>query len=163
MSTVRDYVNGLWDISATQQLEKPNYIFTFPDLIAIKYIDPNKLADDLGYKKDNRGHRSDKIKLMSHPSHPINGDWNGNIFELSDYGMQDPNYTFFGLADGEQDPQAVITYKGSYVIPEITVTPNGNYYMNSYDNVKLFPIRENNIYKNKYSNVKLFPKYDNTK
>ena len=51
--------------------------------------------------------------------------------------MQDPNHTLFGLADGGQDPQAILYYKKGIVLPEITVTPKENYIHNSYDNLKL--------------------------
>ena len=51
--------------------------------------------------------------------------------------MQNPNYTLFGLNDGGQDPQAVLTYKGGVVLPEITVTPTENYIFNPYDNIIL--------------------------
>ena len=52
--------------------------------------------------------------------------------------MQDPNHTLFGLADGGQDPQATLYYKDSIVLPEITVTPKGNYIHNTYDNLKIY-------------------------
>lgn len=42
------------------------------------------------------------------------------------------------LNDGGQDPQAVMTYKGGVVLPEITVTPKETYIMNPYDNIKIF-------------------------
>lgn len=51
--------------------------------------------------------------------------------------MEDPNYTMFGMADGGQDPQAILTYKDAIVLPELTVTPRGNYVHNSYDNLNL--------------------------
>lgn len=42
----------------------------------------------------------------------------------------------FGLADnGDQD--AVMTYDGGAVLPEQTVTPEGNYVDNTYDNIKI--------------------------
>ena len=53
--------------------------------------------------------------------------------------MNDPNYTLFGLNDGGQDPQAVMTYKGGIVLPEITVTSDGKKYIyNSYDNINIY-------------------------
>jgi hypothetical protein len=52
--------------------------------------------------------------------------------------MNNPNHTIFGLADGGQDPQAVVTYKGGIVLPEITVTPKSKYVMNPYDNRKFY-------------------------
>ena len=96
-------------------------------------------ADRLGYYPDERGHRDDRVKKPSHPTHPSRGKWNSfEEFELTDKGMDDPNYTLFGLNDGGQDPQAVMTYKGGIVLPEITVTPKESYIMNPYDNIKIF-------------------------
>ncbi len=96
-------------------------------------------ANRLGYFPDSRGHRDDRVKKPAHPTHPSRGTWKSiNQFELSNKGMNNPNYTLFGLVDGGQDPQAVLTYKGSIVLPEITVTPNGNYILNPYDNIKIF-------------------------
>lgn len=95
-------------------------------------------ADAHGYYPDERGHRDDRVKKPSHPTHPSRGIWNGmNEFKLTDKGMEDPNYTMFGMADGGQDPQAVMTYNGSIVLPELTVTPKGNYIHNSYDNLNI--------------------------
>jgi len=52
--------------------------------------------------------------------------------------MEEPNYTLFGMADGGQDSQAMMTYKGGVVLPELTVTPQGNYIYNPYDNINIF-------------------------
>ena len=93
--------------------------------------------DRLVGKKDKRGHRLDIVKSELHPSHPSRGTWNRNKFALTELGMQDPNYIMFGLVDGNQDPQAVLTYNGGVVLPEVTVTPQGNYLFNSYDNIRL--------------------------
>lgn len=94
-------------------------------------------ADAHGYYPDERGHRDDRVKKPAHPSHPSRGRWFGDNFILTEKGMQDPNYIFFGLNDGGQDPQAVLKYKDGIVLPEITVTPKGNYFYNSYDNIRL--------------------------
>lgn len=104
-----------------------HYIFALPDV----------LADNLGYLPDEKGHRDDNVKLITHPSHPLRGEWKSPYqFDLTDFGMNIPNHTIFGLADGGQDPQATVTYKGGVVIPEITVTPKERYVMNQYDNRK---------------------------
>lgn len=93
-------------------------------------------ADAHGYYPDNRGHRDDRVKKPSHPTHLSRGYFKSmNQFDLSDKGFEDPNYTLYGLNDGGQDPQAVMTYKGGIVLPEVTVTPKGNYIYNSYDNI----------------------------
>lgn len=97
-------------------------------------------ANSHGYYPDKRGHRDDRVKKLAHPSHPNRGKWNNDDFILTEKGMQDPNYAYFGLNDGGQDPQAILKYSGGIVLPEITVTPNGNYIYNSYDNIRLhFP------------------------
>ena len=96
-------------------------------------------ANRLGYYPDKRGHRDDRVKKPAHPTHPSRGKWNSlEEFELTDKGMENPNYTLFGLNDGGQDPQAVMTYKGGVVLPEITVTPKKKYIYNSYDNINVY-------------------------
>lgn len=104
-----------------------NYDFTISE----------KEANKLGYFPDSRGHRDDRVKKETHPSHPSRGVWNRNIFDLTDKGMHSSNYTLFGLNDGNQDPQTVLTYKESIVLPEITVTPKEAFIFNPYDNIKL--------------------------
>ena len=100
---------------------------------------PEEEANRLGYYPDERGHRDDRVKKPTHPTHPSRGKWKPfEEFELTDRGMENPNYTLFGLNDGGQDPQAVMTYNGGIVLPEITVTPKGSYIMNPYDNIKIF-------------------------
>ena len=96
-------------------------------------------ANRLGYYPDKRGHRDDRVKKPTHPTHPSRGKWNSlEEFELTDKGMENPNYTLFGLNDGGQDPQAVMTYKGGVVLPEITVTPKKKYVYNPYDNINIY-------------------------
>ena len=127
-ATVGEQVDALYSVFPKEEfLGDPShhYLFTIPE----------EQADSIGYLPDSRGHRDDRVKLPAHPSHPSRGTWGGNKFQLTDLGMQSPNYTLFGLNDGGQDPQAVLTYKGGAVIPEITVTPNGNYVENPYDNI----------------------------
>lgn len=95
-------------------------------------------ANAHGYFPDERGHRDDRVKKESHPTHPSRGSWKGiNQFHLTDKGMENVNHILFGMVDGGQDPQATLYYKNSIVLPEITVTPKENYYHNTYDNVKL--------------------------
>ena len=100
----------------------------------------NKLLSQLTL--DSRGHYSDKVKLSNHPTHPSRGRFNksGTKFYLTDFGMQNPNLTLFGTADGNQDGQTTMIYKGGVVLPEITVTPKqGRYIDNTYDQVKIYP------------------------
>lgn len=100
----------------------------------------NKLLSQLTL--DSRGHYSDKVKLSNHPTHPSRGRFNksGTKFYLTDFGMQNPNLTLFGTADGNQDGQTTMIYKSGVVLPEITVTPKqGNYIDNTYDQIKIYP------------------------
>lgn len=100
---------------------------------------PEEEADRLGYYPDERGHRDDRVKKPAHPTHPGRGKWNSfEEFELTDKGMENPNYTLFGLNDNNQDPQAVMTYKGEVVLPEITITPDKKYIHNPYDNINIY-------------------------
>lgn len=124
-----------------EYLGKPshNYDFTISE----------EEANRLGYYPDERGHRDDRVKKPAHPTHPSRGKWNSfEEFELTDKGMENPNYTLFGLNDGGQDPQAVMTYRGGVVLPEITVTPKKNYIHNPYDNINIYAeggyVREKN-------------------
>ena len=96
-------------------------------------------ADKHGYYPDERGHRDDIVKKEAHPTHPSKGKWKSQYqFDLTDKGIEDPNFILYGLNDGGQDPQATMTYRGGIVLPELTVTPKGNYIYNSYDNIKVY-------------------------
>ena len=130
--SARSLVDAIYSASKEEQfLGKPshNYNFTISE----------EEANKLGYYPDKRGHRDDRVKKPTHPTHPSRGKWNSfEEFELTDKGIETPNYTLFGLNDGGQDPQAIMTYKGRIVLPEITVTPKESYIMNPYDNIKIF-------------------------
>lgn len=121
-----------------------NTIWEFPN--QVKYGNGNynnvnnKLLSQL--TPDSRGHYSDKVKLSNHPTHPSRGRFNksGTKFYLTDFGMQNPNLTLFGTADGNQDGQTTMIYKGGVVLPEITITPKqGRYIDNTYDQIKIYP------------------------
>lgn len=113
-----------------ESLGEPNHHYDFTQT--------EEWANAHGYYPDNRGHRDDRVKKLAHPTHPSRGKWKGlNEFQLTELGMEDPNYTMFGMADGDQDPQATLTYKEAIVLPEITVTPKANYIHNSYDNLNI--------------------------
>ena len=109
------------------------YQFIKPEYVGLS----EEELDSLVGQADERGHRLDVVKAEAHPSHYSRGTWNGNDFELTDKGLAEVNHTYFGLNDGGQDPQARLTYKGSTVLPEITITPDGAYIYNTYDNIKL--------------------------
>lgn len=103
---------------------------------------PEEEAIRLGHVRDARGHFPDEVKLPNHPTHPSRGYWTRDNFILNDVGFNNPNLTIFGAADS-QDPQARILYNSpegiSTVIPEVTVTPDGFYIKNTYDNILLRP------------------------
>ena len=100
----------------------------------------NKLLSQL--TPNSKGHYDDIVKLRNHPTHPSRGRFNksGTKFYLTDFGMQNPNLTLFGTADGNQDSQTTMIYKGGVVLPEITVTPKQEGYIdNTYDQIKIYP------------------------
>ena len=99
----------------------------------------NKLLSQL--TPNSKGHYDDKVKLSNHPTHPSRGKFNksGTKFYITDFGMKNPNLTLFGTADGDQDGQTTMVYKGGVVLPEITVTPTQRYIDNPYDQIKIYP------------------------
>lgn len=116
------------------------------------YGDPsphyNNVNEDLlkTLTPDSRGHYDDAVKLPNHPSSPSRGTFNGRYFDLTDEGMQNPNYTLFGLIDNG-DADTTLRYKGDYVLPEVTVTPEGNYYDDTYNNIKIMPWDTRRLFK----------------
>ena len=54
---------------------------------------------EIGLKSDAY---EDNVKLSNHPTHPSRGKFNksGTKFYLTDFGIQNPNLTLFGTADG---------------------------------------------------------------
>ena len=54
------------------------------------------------YNVRNSHEQGDNVKLSNHPTHPSRGKFNksGIKFYLTDFGMQNPNLTLFGTADG---------------------------------------------------------------
>ena len=128
-------VNAIYDSSVGEEfLGKPSHNYDFTQ--------SEEWADNHGYYPDSRGHRDDRVKKPAHPTHPSRGNWTGNVFNLTDKGMRDPNYILFGMNDGDQDPQAIMSYKGGIVLPEITVTPESSYINNSYDNTHIIMKRK---------------------
>lgn len=128
--SVGNLVDAIYQNSPKEEyLGEPSHHYDFTQ--------SEKWADAQGYYPNARGHRDDRVKKPAHPSHLSRGTWNNDIFTLTDIGMENPNYTMFGLTDGDQDPQAILTYKGGVVLPEVTVTPKGNYFYNPYDNIRL--------------------------
>ena len=128
--TVGDYIDAIYSNNPKEEfLGEPKHHYDFTQ--------SEEWANAHGYYPDKRGHRDDRVKKPTHPSHPSRGTWEGNKFILTNKGLADPNYIFFGLNDGGQDPQAILKYKDTYVIPEVTVTPKGSYINNSYDNIRL--------------------------
>ena len=119
-----------------------NTIWKFPN--QVKYGNGNynnvnnKLLSQL--TPDSRRHYPDKVKLSNHPTYPSRGRFNksGIKFQLTDFGIQNPNLTLFGTADGNQDGQTTMIYKDGVVLPEITVTPTQRYIDNPYDQYKIY-------------------------
>ena len=137
--TVGEWINTIYQNNPKEYyLGEPAHHYDFTQ--------SEEWANAHGYYPDARGHRDDRVKKPAHPSHSSRGVWDGDKFVLSELGMQNPNYTLFGLNDGGQDPQATLIYKGGNVIPETTVTPSGNYIFNPYDNIKIKFANGGNLY-----------------
>jgi hypothetical protein len=125
-------VNAIYNNTKNEEyLGPPNHGYNF--------IKPTWWIKQNGFNNvDERGHMDDRVKLESHPTHPSRGTFRSlNQFDFTNKGFEDPNYTMFGVVDNDQDPQATMTYRGGIVLPELTITPKGNYVLNSYDNFKL--------------------------
>lgn len=121
-------VDAIYDNGTEQKYGKGNYNNFNPKLLS--QLKPNE-----------NNHYNDVVKYKNHPTHPSRGKFNksGTKFYMTDFGMKNPNLTLFGTADGDQDSQATMIYKGGVVLPEITVTPTQRYIDNSYDQIKIYP------------------------
>ena len=127
------YSTGTWadilyEMSKEQRYGKGNYDNVNTSLLS-------------KFKSDKNGHKDDRVKLVNHPTHPKRGTFtkDGMKYIMTDFGMTDPNLTLFGSVDNAPDGRTTMVYKGGIVLPEITVTPHGNYIDNTYDNIKLIP------------------------
>ena len=121
-------VDAIYDNGTEQKYGKGNYNNFNPKLLS--QLKPNE-----------NNHYNDVVKYKNHPTHPSRGKFNksGTKFYMTDFGMKNPNLTLFGTADGDQDSQATMIYKGGVVLPEITVTPEQRYIDNPYDQIKIYP------------------------
>ena len=121
-------VDTIYDNGTEQKYGKGNYNNFNPKLLS--QLKPNE-----------NNHYDDIVKYKNHPTHPSRGKFNksGTKFYMTDFGMKNPNLTLFGTADGDQDSQATMIYKGGVVLPEITVTPTQRYIDNPYDQIKIYP------------------------
>lgn len=121
-------VDAIYDNGTEQKYGKGNYNNFNPKLLS--QLKPNE-----------NNHYNDVVKYKNHPTHPSRGKFNksGTKFYMTDFGMRNPNLTLFGTADGDQDSQATMIYKGGVVLPEITVTPEQRYIDNPYDQIKIYP------------------------
>lgn len=121
-------VDAIYDNGTEQKYGKGNYNNFNPKLLS--QLKPNE-----------NNHYNDVVKYKNHPTHPSRGKFNksGTKFYMTDFGMKNPNLTLFGTADGDQDSQATMVYKGGVVLPEITVTPEQRYIDNPYDQIKIYP------------------------
>lgn len=125
--SVGQYADEIYENSVEEPYGDPSPHYDNVDTALVQRLVP-----------DARGHYDDIVKLPNHPSSPVRGTFNGNYFDLTDKGMEDPNYTLFGLIDNG-DAGTVLRYNGDYVLPEITVTPDGNYYDDTYNNIRIKP------------------------
>ena len=123
--TVNSYIDGIYANGTEESYGNPSDHYNNVDEEKLKQMTPNA-----------RGHYDDSVKLPNHPSSPTRGTFNGQYFDFTDKGFEDPNYTMFGLQDNG-DGNAIMRYNGAIVIPELTVTPNGNYYDDTYNNIKI--------------------------
>lgn len=121
-------VDAIYDNGTEQKYGKGNYNNFNPKLLS--QLKPNE-----------NNHYDDIVKYKNHPTHPSRGKFNksGTKFYMTDFGMKNPNLTLFGTADGDQDSQTTMIYKGGVVLPKITVTPTQRYIDNSYDQIKIYP------------------------
>lgn len=121
-------VDTIYDNGTEQKYGKGNYNNFNPKLLS--QLKPNE-----------NNHYDDIVKYKNHPTHPSRGKFNksGTKFYMTDFGMKNPNLTLFGTADGDQDGQTTMVYKGGVVLPEITVTPTQRYIDNPYDQIKIYP------------------------
>lgn len=121
-------VDAIYDNGTEQKYGKGNYNNFNPKLLS--QLKPNE-----------NNHYNDVVKYKNHPTHPSRGKFNksGTKFYMTDFGMKNPNLTLFGTADGDQDSQTTMVYKGGVVLPEITVTPTQRYIDNPYDQIKIYP------------------------
>ena len=121
-------VDAIYDNGTEQKYGKGNYNNFNPKLLS--QLKPNE-----------NNHYDDIVKYKNHPTHPSRGKFNksGTKFYITDFGMKNPNLTLFGTADGDQDSQTTMVYKGGVVLPEITVTPTQRYIDNPYDQIKIYP------------------------
>lgn len=121
-------VDAIYNNGTEQKYGKGNYNNFNPKLLS--QLKPNE-----------NNHYNDVVKYKNHPTHPSRGKFNksGTKFYMTDFGMKNPNLTLFGTADGDQDGQTTMVYKGGVVLPEITVTPEQRYIDNPYDQIKIYP------------------------
>lgn len=99
-----------------------------------EYIKPEYINRLNTIPRDSREHLPDYVKGVDHPSGPTYGKFtNDSVFEINDPSAI--NYVRPGL-DDNGDYKARVMYKNSRVLPAITVTPNGNYVEDEYNNIK---------------------------
>lgn len=123
--TVNNYIDNIYANGTEESYGDPSDHYNNVDEEMISHMSP-----------DARGHYDDSVKLPNHPSSPTRGTFNGQYFDFTDKGFEDPNYTLFGLQDNG-DGNTIMRYNGDVVMPELTVTPNGNYYDDTYNNIKI--------------------------
>lgn len=99
-----------------------------------EYIKPEYIDILDTITRDSRGHLPDYVKGIDHPSGQTYGKFiNDSTFEINDPSAI--NYVRPGL-DDNGDYRTRVTYNNSSVLPAITVTQNGNYVEDEYNNIK---------------------------
>lgn len=124
-NSVGNYADAIYQNAEEEPYGDPSAHYNNVDEEKLRQMTPNA-----------RGHYDDSVKLPNHPSSPQRGVFNGQYFDLTDKGMEDPNYSLFGLIDNG-DGDVTMKYNGTIVMPELTVTPNDNYYDDTYNNIRI--------------------------
>ena len=99
-----------------------------------EYIKPEYINRLDTIPRSPKGHLPDYVKGVDHPSGPTYGKFiDDYTFEINDPSAI--NYVRPGL-DDNGDYRTRVTYNNSLVLPAITVTQNGNYVEDEYNNIK---------------------------
>ena len=125
--TINSILDGIESGLAPKELGRPEHNYDF--------IKKGINLDD--YPKDENGHRYDAVKNDKHPTSPKRVKFKGKYLDITDFGLYSPegiNYILWGARDNG-DGNIIPIYKDTGVIPEVTITPNGNYIKNTYDNI----------------------------
>ena len=151
LNEIRNTWNHKFGMGGTKdgEDEPPQHPLRYAAVKIVHMEDRKPDYRDIPYTKDNRGHGPDAYKLPNHPTFSVEsqhpeamekgGKWGPGYrsFEMSDWQMENPNNTIFGLYT-QGDGGVVPTYRGARVLPEITVTPDGSYVYDAYNGDRLY-------------------------